>query len=125
MPPTLWIPGSAKQSPLKHATDLVRRSESLSLYREILRTAKHFHWADHSGQPWNKTLKSQARKEFEESRRETDPLVITRMLVAGRDCLQQVQNKFNAATTAAWKRIEKDSGSRIPVSEKPENSSRR
>jgi Complex 1 protein (LYR family) len=60
-------------------------------------------------------LKKQARKEFEESRNETDPLIIARMLVAGRDCLQQVQNKFNEATTQAWKRIEKDS-SRDPLS---------
>jgi hypothetical protein len=104
----IWIPGTVN-SPTKHVTDKVRRAEALSLYREILRTAKHFHWADHSGQPWNKKLKAQARKEFEESRRETDPLIIARMIVAGRDCVQQVQNKFNEATKAAWTRIEKDS----------------
>jgi len=80
------------------------------LYREILRTAKHFHWADEKSQkPWNKILKDEARKEFEESRRETDPLIIARMIVTGRDCVQQIQNKFNDATTAAWKRIETDS----------------
>jgi len=79
------------------------------LYREILRTAKHFHWADDkTGQPWNKLLKQQARREFEESKQEQDPLIIARMLVTGRDCVQQVQNKFNAATQAAWERIEKD-----------------
>jgi hypothetical protein len=109
MPPKLWIPGSVGRTPLKHWTDQTRRAEALSLYREILRAAKHFHWADeNSGQPWNKLLKDQARKEFEESRRETDPLITARMLVTGRDCLQQVQNKFNAATAAAWKRIEQD-----------------
>jgi hypothetical protein len=114
-PPTnLWIPGSVKA--VKHVTDQVRRKEALSLYREILRTAKHFHWADQAtGEPWNAKLKKQARKEFEESRQEKDPLIIARMLVTGRDCLQQVQNKFNAATTEAWKRIEKDS-SRHPSS---------
>lgn len=113
-PPNLWIPGSVKAG--KHITDKVRRTEALSLYREILRTAKHFHWADQAtGEPWNAKLKKQARKEFEESRSETDPLIIARMLVAGRDCLQQVQNKFNEATTQAWKRIEKDS-SRDPSS---------
>ena len=90
--------------------------EALSLYREILRTAKHFHWADQSGHPWNKKLRDEARKEFNESRTETDPLIIARMLVAGRDCLQQIQNKFNAATATAWKRIEKDNTR--PVSDK-------
>ena len=110
MPPKLWIPGSTSQSPLKHMTDRTRRTEALSLYREILRTAKHFHWADEKSQkPWNKILKDEARKEFEESRRETDPLIIARMIVTGRDCVQQIQNKFNDATTAAWKRIETDS----------------
>jgi hypothetical protein len=107
MPPNLWIPGTPI-SPLKHVTDKVRKSEALSLYRDILRAAKHFHWTDHMGQPWNKQLKEQARKEFEESTKETDPLIVARMIVAGRDCLQQVQNKFNEATKEAWKRIEKD-----------------
>ena len=103
----IWIPGTVN-TPVKHVTDKVRRTEALSLYREILRTAKHFHWADPSGQPWNKKLKEQARKEFEESRRETDPLIIARMIVAGRDCVQQVQNKFNEAIRAAWARIDND-----------------
>ena len=103
----IFIPGTV-HSPSKHVTDKVRQAEALSLYREILRTAKHFHWADHSGEPWNKKLKAQARKEFEESRREADPLMIARMIVAGRDCVQQIQNKYNEATKAAWTRIEKD-----------------
>jgi hypothetical protein len=109
MPPRLWIPGATAKTPLKHLSDATRRKEALSLYREILRSAKHFHWVDdNTGKPWNTMLKENARKEFEESRQETDPLVIARMLVTGRDCVQQVQNKFNDATQAAWKRIEKD-----------------
>lgn len=108
MPPKLWIPQDPKNT-AKYLTDNVRRKEVLSLYREILRTAKHFHWADQqTGEPWNKKLKQQARKEFEEARRETDPLIIARLLVTGRDCVQQVQNKFNEATQAAWKRLEND-----------------
>ena len=113
MPPKLWLPGQAAKTNMKHLTDSTRRKEALSLYREILRTAKHFHWADEkSGRPWNALLKENARREFEESRQETDPLVIARMLVTGRDCLQQVQNKFNDATQAAWKRIENDTNPR-------------
>jgi len=54
-------------------------------------------------------LREQARREFEESKQEDDPLIIARMLVTGRECVQQVQQKFNDATQAAWKRIEKDS----------------
>lgn len=113
MPPRVWFPGSirsAQQQPKqKHLTDVIRRHEALSLYREILRTCKHFHWTDvNTGQPWNKVLKDQAKRDFRDSQQETDPLIVARMLVAGRDGLQQIQNRFNAATTAAWKRIDKD-----------------
>jgi Complex 1 protein (LYR family) len=92
----------------RHLSNQTRRREALSLYREILRTCKHFHWTDELRQPWNERLRQQARKEFDESRHETDPLVLARLLVTGRDCVQQVQNKFNQATQAAWKRIEDD-----------------
>ena len=110
MPPRIWVPSQANLTPAKHLTARTRRKEALSLYREILRTAKHFHWADEkTGQPWNKILRQQARREFQEARNETDPLIIARLLVTGRDCVQQVQNRFNEATQAAWKRISKDS----------------
>lgn len=90
-------------------TARVSRAEALSLYREILRTAKHFHWKDPaSGRPYNRLLKEQARREFEAAREEADPLIVARLLVTGRDCVQQVQNKFNDATQVAWRRIEKD-----------------
>jgi Complex 1 protein (LYR family) len=114
MPLKLYIPGSIGQtsSPAKHLTDKIRRAEALSLYREILRTSKHFHWVDKNGKPWNMLLRQQARKDFEESRKETDPLISARMLVAGRDCLQQIQKRFNEATAVAWKRIDKDSTNR-------------
>ena len=106
MPPRLWIPKTPQST--KHLTKSNTRREALSLYREILRTAKHFHWADEQNVPWNKKLKEQARREFEEARNETDPLIIARLLVTGQDCVQQIQQRFNAATQAAWKRIEKD-----------------
>ena len=109
MPPKIWVPNS-NITPAKHLSSRTRRKEALSLYREILRTAKHFHWADEkTGEPWNKMLAKKARQEFEESRNETDPLIIARMLVTGRDCVQQIQNRFNEVTQAAWKRISKDS----------------
>lgn len=82
------------------------------MYREILRTTKAFHWCDDKGVPWNIRLRKEARREFEESREETDPLIIARMLVTGRDCVQQIQQKFNEADRLAWERIEKDSRQR-------------
>ena len=107
MPPNLWIPGS-KQT-LKHFSASNTRKEAISLYREILRTAKAFHWVDETtGEPWNKRLKNEARKEFEASKEEKDPLIIARMLVTGRDCVQQIQNKFVEADRAALARIERE-----------------
>lgn len=113
MPPTLWLPNSSIQA-TKHLTSSNTRREALSLYREILRTCKAFHWCDEkTGKPWNIRLKEEARKEFDASRDEKDPLLIARMLVTGRDCVQQIQNKFNEADRAAWSRIERDSSRRI------------
>ena len=115
--PHLWIPKAPTNTTFgapKHLTRSRNRKEALSLYREILRTAKHFHWKDEkTGQPWNKMLKEKAHAEFTEARNETDPLIIARLLVTGRDCVHQIQNKFNAATNAAWERIEKDSHRRF------------
>ena len=66
--------------------------EALSLYRDILRASRHFHWADKEGEPWcaihssasaahermnesrrrrrNVVLRASARKEFEQARDE-------------------------------------------------------
>uniref|UniRef100_A0A7R9Z9Y3 Complex 1 LYR protein domain-containing protein n=1 Tax=Pseudictyota dubia TaxID=2749911 RepID=A0A7R9Z9Y3_9STRA len=111
MPPTIITPGTVSTA-ARHFKSSTNRREALSLYREILRTCKAFHWCDEQGIPWNRKLKEEARREFEASREETDPLIIARMLVTGRDCVQQVQQKFNAADRAAWERIQKDSSNR-------------
>jgi hypothetical protein len=88
------------------------RFEAISLYREILRTAKPFHWCDEQGRPWNARLKAEARKEFELARLETDPLIVARLLVQGRDCVQQIQIRFNEANKKVWERIERDTSRR-------------
>ena len=111
MPPTIITPGTAKTA-AKYFKSGTSRREALSLYREILRTCKAFHWCDDNGVPWNQRLRNEARKEFEASKEETDPLIIARMLVTGRDCVQQIQHKFNEADRKAWERIEKDSSRR-------------
>mmetsp|Transcript_13506 Transcript_13506/g.15730 ORF Transcript_13506/g.15730 Transcript_13506/m.15730 type:complete len:97 (+) Transcript_13506:53-343(+) len=83
MPPTIITPSSLRTE--KFFKTSTSRKEALSLYREILRTTKVFHWCDENGRPWNIRLRKEARKEFDESREETDPLIIARMLVTGRD----------------------------------------
>jgi len=94
--------------PIKHLTTSRTKSEALALYREILRTAKQFHWCDEKGRPWNTRLKAEARKEFEVARNERDPLIIARLLVQGNDCVRQIQNRFNDANQRAWERIQND-----------------
>jgi hypothetical protein len=104
MPPKIWVPN---RTVARISND--HRTEALSLYREILRTAKQFHWCDEKGLPWNQRLKEQARQEFEASKEEKDPLILARLLVTGVDCVQQVQQRFNEADRAAWERIRRDS----------------
>jgi hypothetical protein len=111
MPPTIITPSSATRT-AKYFQSSTSRKEALSLYREILRTTKAFHWCDENGMPWSIRLRREARKEFDASKDETDPLIIARMLVTGRDCVQQIQQKFNEADRAAWERIERDSRNR-------------
>ena len=109
MPPTILIPGS---SSAKYFSPSSTRREVLSLYREILRTCKVFHWCDNNGEPWSIRLKQEAKKEFLSAKEERDPLIIARLLVTGRDCVQNIQKKFNDADRAARSRIERDSQNR-------------
>ena len=108
MPPNIWIP-TGRRTAARYSS---HHAEALSLYREILRTAKHFHWCDETGAPWNIRLRKQARQEFEASREESDPLILARLLVTGRDCVQQIQHKFNNVDRACWDRIKRDSNGR-------------
>ena len=81
------------------------RRQALSLYRDCLRAARRFHWTNDKGEPWNEILKKNARREFEEARFETDPLLVTRMLVTGRDALQKIEEKFMAAEKKIFEKI--------------------
>ena len=67
--------------------------EALRLYRDILRRSRSFYWPNDKGEPWNKVLQESARKEFEQARYETDPLIVARLLVVGRDALMQLEDK--------------------------------
>lgn len=106
MAPTIITSSSMRTA--KFFKSSVSRTEALHLYREVLRVSKAFHWCDEKGEPWNKRLRAEARKEFEQSKEETDPLVIARMLVTGRDCVEQIKQKFNEADRKCWERIEND-----------------
>mmetsp|Transcript_8246 Transcript_8246/g.25515 ORF Transcript_8246/g.25515 Transcript_8246/m.25515 type:complete len:92 (+) Transcript_8246:50-325(+) len=80
--------------------------EAIRLYRDILRACRHFHWCNDKGEPWNEILRRNARKEFEEARHEKDPLLVARMLVVGRQCLDDTQRKFDATQRKIAERVE-------------------
>ena len=107
MPLTIIVPG------LGAATNRLRssatRPEALSLYPYILRTARAFHWCDDLGTPWRTKLIAEARREFEACRTESDPLLIARMIVTGRGCVEEVRRKFNDADQECMKRIRRES----------------
>ncbi|ETW03050.1 hypothetical protein H310_05480 [Aphanomyces invadans] len=70
------------------------KPEVLRLYREILRTARRFQWPNEKGESWAKILSTNARMEIEQSRLDTDSEVIARKVLAGWECLKQVQEKM-------------------------------
>lgn len=87
------------------------RSEALKLYRDILRSSKLFTWRDAKGVPWSQILRQNARKEFEAARVERDPLIITRLLVVGREALDKTMEKVHSAHRKIAENIDK---TRVP-----------
>ncbi len=83
------------------------RFEGLKLYRDILRASKLFTWANEQGVPWRIILCQNARKEFEQARFEKDPVIITRLLFVGRDCLNQTTDRYAKAAKAMNDNIDK------------------
>uniref|UniRef100_A0A0D9VP98 Complex 1 LYR protein domain-containing protein n=1 Tax=Leersia perrieri TaxID=77586 RepID=A0A0D9VP98_9ORYZ len=74
------------------------RREALALYRDILRVTRLFEWPDDRGVPWRETLRANARREFEEARGERDPEVVARLLIGGRDAVQQALDRLAEAS---------------------------
>lgn len=74
------------------------RSEVLSLYREILRTARVFRGnADQHGGDWMERLVQSARGELEAARNITSSEDITRRIVVARDALYKIQAKLSSS----------------------------
>mmetsp|Transcript_1223 Transcript_1223/g.2925 ORF Transcript_1223/g.2925 Transcript_1223/m.2925 type:complete len:181 (-) Transcript_1223:437-979(-) len=83
-------PGEPQRIPLT-----VKR-EALSLYRDVIRYSRLFVWRDEHGRQWGQVLRENARREFEASRFEMDPEVVNRMLIVGRESIEEVKKKFLA-----------------------------
>jgi hypothetical protein len=74
---------------------LTHKHEALRLYREILRSSKLFNNTRNAqGQNMGKLIRESARKEFEQGRYETNPEIIAKMIISGRDCLMQVHERI-------------------------------
>ena len=69
--------------------------EALRLYRDVIKFTKYFDWKDPRGDPWSLVLKKSARMELENSREEPDPVKLGQMLIAGREALQMIKEKYN------------------------------
>jgi len=70
------------------------RREALSLYRDILRATRFFTWPDSRGVIWRDVLRQNARTEFEQARFETDPAIVTGLLIGGREALNSAVDKL-------------------------------
>lgn len=79
---------------------LTARREALALYREVLRTSNLFVWRDEKGQAWRDRIRASARAEFEAARGETDPELVTRMIVTARDALHRAVDQFRERRAA-------------------------
>jgi hypothetical protein len=79
---------------------LTARREALALYREVLRTSNLFVWRDERGQAWRDRIRASARQEFEAARGETDPELVTRMIVTARDALHRAVDQFRERRAA-------------------------
>ncbi|XP_052202603.1 uncharacterized protein LOC127808214 [Diospyros lotus] len=88
------------------------RREVLSLYRDILRATRFFMWPDSRGVLWRDVLRENARREFEEARFETDPEIITRLLIGGRDAVQSALDKLAEKQRDQIAKQQRDQGSR-------------
>lgn len=73
---------------------LTTRREALSLYREVLRYSNLFVWKDAQGRTWRDVIRESTRKEYEDARFETDPEIINKLIITGRDCVQRTIEGF-------------------------------
>ncbi|CAH0487745.1 unnamed protein product [Peronospora farinosa] len=73
---------------------LNKRKEVLRLYRQILLVSRMFPHCNDQGQLWSSVLQKNARMEIEQNRYETDGETISKRILFGWKCLQEVQEKM-------------------------------
>ncbi|CAI5707792.1 hypothetical protein KXD40_008236 [Peronospora effusa] len=73
---------------------LNKRKEVLRLYRQILLVSRMFPHRNDQGHLWSSVLQKNARMEIEQNRYETDGETISKRILFGWKCLQEVQEKM-------------------------------
>lgn len=85
-------PGESK---IKQGGSVVStRADALQLYRTICRYTILFDWPDDQGMLWRDKLRTSARQEFEAARHVSDPEAIAKLLINGRQAVDQIMTKF-------------------------------
>ena len=70
------------------------RADALHLYRTICRYTILFDWPDDQGVLWRDKLRVSARQEFEAARHIHDPEAIAKLLINGRQAVDQIMTRF-------------------------------
>lgn len=71
------------------------RREALALYRQVLRAARLFDFADETGQPWRRRIEQSAREEFEQGRHAQSGEEAAKMVVDGQKALEEVVRRLS------------------------------
>lgn len=72
---------------LKRSNKKPPSREALRLYREVVKFCGEFDWTNTDGRVWRDILRENARKEFEESREEEDPVILYKMIVTTKEAI--------------------------------------
>ena len=94
---------------------MTTKREALSLYRAVWRASFMFVWKNERGVEWKDVIRESARKEFEAARQERDPEMVARLLLTGRDYLDQAVRKFLEKRQKIIDEENKDKGGAPPV----------
>lgn len=68
--------------------------EVLRLYRDVLKSTSGFFWFNERGECWRDVLRKSARREFDNSKYETDPVLLMKMMLTTREAIAKVQQQI-------------------------------
>ena len=69
--------------------------EVLTTYRDVMKVTARYNWNNENGEPWKLILRASARIEFEEIRKEIDPVVVGQFVITWKDAVIRMHEKVN------------------------------